>query len=290
MARLQACLAPLYCTTCVSVLLQPRIKTALNVQTSNPHRVNNDAQGQQFLCRCLPWLNLCEDINVALLELSGMSAPSSAASWKLTPKNKFHLGQTASSVSTRPNWERSGLRLTLRHVIGTTTSSSNAFDTDTENNSFVCCAGPAAILSHVDDQCDISQRLFRARDDGSAVNSTPSFYNPSTPTSTPSKSRQASPLKDRSYGLGPSALYESAPESLAHSKANTRSREATCVALSPGGQLLAVGEVNKPSYSSIPIPIDISRQDITQESFFSLQAMILRPRSLCQSLLITALV
>ncbi len=190
-----------------------------------------------------PAAEYAESINVASPKTSGMSAIGSAASRKLTPKNRFHPGQTASPSSTRPSREESGLHLTLKNVIGTTTSSSNSFDTDPGNNSFVCCAGPAVILSEVDDHCDITQRLFRARESASAVNLTPSFYNPSTPPSTPSKSRQGSPLKDKSYGLGPSSFYENAPDSPAHGRANTRSREATCVSLSTVGQFLAVGEV-----------------------------------------------
>jgi len=183
-----------------------------------------------------------------------MSVIGNAASCKRTPRKVLQLGQTASPVSTRPPREDSGLHLTLKSVIGTTTSSANAFDTDPENDSFVCCAGPAVVLSQVDEKCGISQQLFRARESASAVNSTSSFYNPSLPPSTPSRSRQGSPLKDRSYGLGPSAFYDNAPDSPVHGRANIRNREATCVSLSSKGHLLAVGEVNRPPYPGLSPP------------------------------------
>lgn len=237
-----------------------------------------------------PVAEFAESVNVASPKTSGMSAIGSAASWKLIPRNKLHPGQSASPVSTRPSLEESGLHWTLKNVIGTTTSSSNAFDANPENNSFVCCAGPAVILSQVDDHCDISQRLFRARESALAVNSTPSFYNPSTPPTIPSRSRQGSPLKDRSYGPGSSALHENEPHSPAYGRVNTRSRETTCVSLSPGGQLLAVGEVNKLLYTGLSSLIDIYRQDTTRESFFSLQRLMPPQIFLCPSLLITALV
>lgn len=180
-----------------------------------------------------------------------MSAIGSAASSRLTPKTKAHPLHLASPGNTRQVREESGLGLSFRSVIGTTTTSVNAFDADQETDSFVCCAGPAVILYQVNEHCEISQQLFRARENVLAVTSSSSFYNSSTPPSTPNKGRHGSPLKDRGFGRGSSVSYETAPSPSAHARANTRNREATCVSLSPGGRLLAVGEVTRLPYPGL---------------------------------------
>lgn len=181
----------------------------------------------------------------------GMSAIGSAASSRLTPKTKarpLHLG---SPGYTRQGREESDLHLTFKGVVGTTTSSANAFDADQETDSFVCCAGPAVILYQVNEHCEISQKLFRARENVLAINSSSSFYNPSTPPSTPNKTRHGTPLKDKGSGWGSSVPHEITSSPIAHTRANTRSREATCVSLSAGGQLLAVGEVIRLLYPGL---------------------------------------
>lgn len=181
----------------------------------------------------------------------GMNAIGSAASSRLTPKTKAHPLHIASPGNTRQVREESGLSLGFKSIIGTTTTSANAFDADQETDSFVCCAGPAVVLYHVNEYCEISQQPFRAKENVLAINSSSSFYNSSTPPSTPIKGRHGSPLKDRGFGRGSSVFYETASSPSAHARANTRSREATCVSLSPGGKLLAVGEVN---HAAIPKP------------------------------------
>lgn len=170
-----------------------------------------------------------------------MSASHHAASWSLTPKDRL---ETASPSGAR--YTDSAVQLTLKSVIGTTTSSANGFDADTESQSFVCCAGPAVILSRLNEDLDISQQLFRARQHAAPINATPSFYNPSTPPSTPSRSRHTSQLKSGGYGLGFTASFEYLPDSSGSTRASNRCRESTCVSLSHGGKFLAVGEVCMP--------------------------------------------
>ena len=136
------------------------------------------------------------------------------------------------------------LQLTPQTVLGTTTNSPNAFDSSASHHVFVYCAGPAAIVSHVSKDLTIDQRLFRARSDALPVNTTSSFYNAATPPVTPTRTRQALPLKEANYrhGLGtPSGILA---DSQTHVKAQNRVREATSVSLSGRGHLLAVGEVN----------------------------------------------
>lgn len=171
-----------------------------------------------------------------------MSAKGHASNWRLTPKNRFLSGKSMSPALAKPDREESGLQLTLKAVFGTTTASADGFDTDPRSNVFVCCAGPAAILSRVDTQLNITQQLYRARHDAAPVNAIPSFYNPSTPPNTPRKSHHPSPLKESTYGQGSARSLDVIPGSPGHG--STRNREVTCVALSPRANILAIGEVN----------------------------------------------
>ena len=151
----------------------------------------------------------------------------------LTPRNRLRTTQDV--AQSREN--DSGWQLSLKSVIGTTTSSNNAFDSLSEHNVFAYCAGPAVILSQVDGDFKVSQRLFRARHNASPFNGTASFYNPSTPPTTPSRSRHGSPLKEGSYG---SEEYSASPGG---GRTGNWNREATCTSLSRGEKFLAVGEV-----------------------------------------------
>ena len=151
----------------------------------------------------------------------------------LTPRNRFRTTQDVAQGREIDH----GWQLTLRSVIGTTTTSNNAFDSVPELSVFAYCAGPAVILSEVDEAFNVSQRLFRSRHSASPINGTSSFYNPSTPPTTPSRSRHGSPLKEAIYG---SEEYSTTPGS---GKAGGWNRDATCISLSRGGKLLAVGEV-----------------------------------------------
>lgn len=172
-----------------------------------------------------------------------MSAVTHAASLRLTPKHRFHPALTPAHTPVKSSREENGLQLTLKSVIGTTTSSNSAFHALPERHFFVCCAGPAVVLNRVDEQLNITQQSYRARPNASPINATPSFYNPSTPPNTPGRSRHGSPLKDGTYGIGSTATLEYTSDSPGHGKASNWSREATCVSLSHCGKFLAVGEV-----------------------------------------------
>ncbi len=151
----------------------------------------------------------------------------------LTPRNRF---RTIQDITQNREIDQ-GWQLSLRSVIGTTTTSNNAFDAVPEHDVFAYCAGPAVIISNVDEGLNVSQRLFRSKHSVSPINGTSSFYNPITPPTTPSRSRHGSPLKEGSYG---SDDISASPGS---GRAGAWNREATCISLSRGGKLLAVGEV-----------------------------------------------
>lgn len=215
-----------------------------------------------------------------------MSATSGGASWKSTPSNRFHTARSAganasSTYASKNNEAENSLHLTLKNIIGNTTRSVSAFDASPERNSFVCCAGPAVVLSQIDEHHNISQRLFRAKPNTAPLNVTQSFYNPSIPPKTPARSLYGSPLKARGPGVGPTASSErDFPD---HFSGSSRSRETTCVSFSHKGHLLAVGEVNKLPYPHFLFLVDMLRQGPIPEFWYTLQHLMRRLTFLYQS-------
>ena len=163
----------------------------------------------------------------------------------LTPLSRLHASQNTSLNPTKQARELNNLRLSLKNVIGTTTDSVNAFDALPGYHSFVCCAGSAVVLSRVDEHLNISQQFFRARPNALPINAIPSFYNPATPPITPGKVRRGSSFKDESSRLIYNGSLNHPPSSPSQGRANNPSRETSCVSLSRGGDLMAVGEVNR---------------------------------------------
>ena len=175
--------------------------------------------------------------------MSRMNDPSNTESPRRTPKNKFTPTQPAGRAARADT----GFDLSLRNIIGTTTTSANGFSVDQDSHSFAVCAGSAVVLSQLDENLDITKRFFRTRPDAWPTNITPSFYSSLTSQGTPdSHSRPKSSLKDGGYrqagGGNPMGVAHSEPSS--RSKANKLARDASCVSLSPGGKFLAVGEVS----------------------------------------------
>ena len=139
------------------------------------------------------------------------------------------------------------LRLSFNSIIGTTTDSVNAFDALAEHHTFVCCAGAATVLSRVDEHLNVTQHIFKVRPNAPPINATLSFYNSATPPSTPGKSRHGSASKDGGCGTLYNTLQDYHQNSPRQGRASNRTREASCVSLSRGGDLIAVGEVNRPA-------------------------------------------
>ena len=156
----------------------------------------------------------------------------------VAPRNR--LRTTHDALQAR---EEAGFQVNLKSIIGTTTTSSNAFATSSDHDIFAYCAGPAVILSRVDENFNITQRLHRARPNAAPVNATQSFYSTYTPPTTPSKTRYNSPWKESTYASGSPAIGEYSQDSPKIGKAANWNREATCLSLSRNGRFLAVGEV-----------------------------------------------
>ena len=164
----------------------------------------------------------------------------------LTPSNRY-----PNQAAVRSFQEDVGCHLQLKTVIGTTTSSPNSFDSLLAINAFAVCAGSAVIVARVDAQLNITQHLFRARPNARPVNESFSFYSSTSPISS-LRSRLASSLKESGYRVGHS-YDDSGGESPGTSQICKRTREATCISLSPEGNLLAVGEVSSVRSNSCPI-------------------------------------
>ncbi|KAG8531050.1 uncharacterized protein KY384_004407 [Bacidia gigantensis] len=155
--------------------------------------------------------------------MSSIGHGPSGGGFRLTPRAKLYpMGN-----STRHAQDEDRLQLNLKTVIGTTTSSPNAFDSSLFQNVFVYCAGPAAIVSYVQKDLAIVQRVFRAKPNTLPINATSSFYNPATPPTTPIRSRYPTQLKDAAQINGISPHSGSLPDVQGNTKVQNRVREAT---------------------------------------------------------------
>lgn len=163
---------------------------------------------------------------------------------KLTPTpnpSKSQGTKTPSRSSHQP------FALSLRRVIGATTSSPNGFDCIQPTKTFALCAGSAVVLTTLDDDDRCTQRVFRARPTATPA----SWYNLSTTPTTPTRgpdytSRKIGSVHDGGFGALCSGTPYREPTDSPGQKtwtARERIKAASCVSLSPDGKFLAVGEV-----------------------------------------------
>ncbi|KAJ5739183.1 hypothetical protein N7533_011967 [Penicillium manginii] len=173
-----------------------------------------------------------------------LSAKSKLAgsSLKITPSNSPVLRPGTRSASRASHQSA----LSLQTVIGTTTTTPNGFSSHDQSKSFALCAGSAAVLAELDDAGNLSQRFFRARPSATSVNPTSSFYNQSTPPSTPDpKSRSLSHIRSNPHLNVPNGSPSSEASDCGSPRAwssRERVKAVTSVSISPNGRFLAVGE------------------------------------------------
>ena len=166
-----------------------------------------------------------------------MSAPNHTTYHRLTPRNKFLSPLT-------PGFDNcDNLRLSLNRVIGTTILAANAIDCVQDRGIIATCCGQAAVVSHVDEHLNVTQRIFRAAPNSVAPNTSPSFYHPGTPPAIRDLAARQSILRDAGSGISLSGHTDVVVDSPGRVKANTRTRSASCLSVSRDGKLLAVGEV-----------------------------------------------
>lgn len=170
---------------------------------------------------------------------SGKSKLGPGASLKITPSNSPVL-RPSTRTPCKPTPYQS--TLSLQTVIGTTTSSPNGFSSHEPSKSFALCAGSAVILADIDADDNITQRFFRARPSATGINQVTSFYNQSTPPTTPD-SRSRSHTARQSVNGSPAGDWAGGGGSRTWSS-REKIKAVTSVAISPNGRLLAVGEVS----------------------------------------------
>lgn len=131
-------------------------------------------------------------------------------------------------------------QLQLNHVIGTTTKGPPGLSSCASSNTFAYCAGSVAVLAAVNDTGIVSRRYYRARPAVVPVNPPESYY--ATPNSTPTRKRKPllTPRKEQEHATSSRILLEN--ENAKTWTARERIKSVTCVALSPNGRYLAVGE------------------------------------------------
>ncbi len=160
------------------------------------------------------------------------------------PSPQFRLSPAGHKSPTRH--ARDDQTLSLKQIIGTTTTSSNGFDSLESARCFAYIAGAAAVLSTLDEKgLPVCQRYFRARPSAEPLNPQAPLYD--HPISLAPKPRTAAGLRDSYVGsaLCASPGYDSGLDSPNNKAIGVRERTkaVTCVSLSPDGKLLAVGEV-----------------------------------------------
>ncbi|EPS28284.1 hypothetical protein PDE_03230 [Penicillium oxalicum 114-2] len=164
------------------------------------------------------------------------------SSLRITPSNSPVLRPGARSPS-KPSHISA---LSLQTVLGTTSSTPNGFSSHESSRRFALCAGSAAVLAEVDDDGNVSQRFFRARPAATSINPTISFYNQSTPPVTPDpRSRSLAHIRSNPHLTLPNGSPSNDPADNGSPRtwsSRERVKAVTCVAISPNGRFLAVGE------------------------------------------------
>lgn len=164
------------------------------------------------------------------------------SSLRITPSNSPGLRPPRSPNKTSLHQST----LSLRTVIGTTTTDPNGFSSHDQSRSFALCAGSAAILAELDDEYNVNQRFFKARPSASSINPVTSFYNQSTPPSTPdTRAKSISNIRANAHNITHNGSPSSdLPETNSPRSWSSRERikAVTSVSISPNGRFLAVGE------------------------------------------------
>ena len=163
-------------------------------------------------------------------------------SLKITPANS-PLSRHGLGPGQKPGSPQTSL--SLRRIIGTTTTSSSGLASHYESSSFAYCAGSAAVLAKIDDGGKMSYQFFRAQPTVAPLHPHTSHYNPPTLTSTPERRRKTI-LPYRHSGKektsrSPRRIWGDEGSSKTWS-ARERVKAASCVDLSPNGKFLAMGE------------------------------------------------
>lgn len=202
---------------------------------------------------------------------------------RLTPSNSpFYKNTSPRSPTKLPKPDEPGLQ--LRHVIGTTTASSAAFDSLPSSRLFAHTAGACAVLAEVEATSEgltAKQRFYRARPTPPGI----SRDGGATPTPNEPRHRALGYVRDQSVGGSPLASsgrdWSDSPSGRS-TTAKDRVKAATSVALSPNGKWLALGETGyKPRIAIFSLADDSSDSPVTtiSEHSFGVHALRFSPDS-----------
>lgn len=201
---------------------------------------------------------------------------------RLTPSNSpFYKNNTSPRSPTKaPKPDEPGLQ--LRHVIGTTTASSTAFDSLPSSRLFAHTAGACAVLAEVEattEGLSAKQRFYRARPTPAG-----NLRDGATPTPGDPRHRTLGYVREQSVGGSPLASSRDWSDSPSgrSTTAKDRVKAATSVALSPNGKWLALGETGyKPRVAIFCLADDASDSPVTiiSEHSFGVHALRFSPDS-----------
>lgn len=176
--------------------------------------------------------------------------------------------------------------MSLKQVIGTTATSNNGFSSIHGIAAFAFIAGSGAVCVHLSEGVQTQQRFYHARPAANPLVTTPSIYDSPTPLGQQgSRQRTAASLRESGYGAAStnSPFHDATDSPGARVGGNTRSKAATCVALSPDGKLIAIGETgHKPRVLIFSTAKDSPRdtpQNALSEHTFGVRCLAFSPDS-----------
>lgn len=172
----------------------------------------------------------------------------------LIPSTRLTPSSSSNSLSTVSRVQKKARRqcahyLSLKNIIGTTVTNSLGFSCDALSRKIVYVAGTSAVVLSAQDGYR-QQKVYRARPATTAyVASTTVFGSPSLAQGTAKpRSNRSIRESENGQGLSTSASGNLGGQADSPASKNWSSREkikpVTCLSLSPGGQYLAVGEVD----------------------------------------------
>ena len=175
-----------------------------------------------------------------------MSSSRHASPLHPTPRSRRSLAVATSEFSPAP-WQSA---LTIEKVLGPTTSDQNGFSSNGKSRQFAFCAGAVAVLCWSNDDDIVSQRVFRTDNVStdhvymSKGHAGPSIRTLDSPKSRRSIHRMSGINANPSSPIISNSTDFRKPRSPPKSNTISRNRLVTCVALSPNGRFLAIGEVS----------------------------------------------
>ena len=215
-----------------------------NFESTAPHFISSATLSSK-------WIHLdcgtaCTNSLLYFENIDGMSSLGHASSLHSVSRPRRSLALAASEFLPTP-WQPA---LTVEKVLGPTTSDQNGFSSNGKSRQFAFCAGAVAVLCWSNDDDIVLQKVFRA--DNVSTDHVymgkghpgPSIRTLDSPKSRRSTHRMSGINTNASSPISSNSADFRKPRSPPKSNTISRNRLVTCVALSPDGRFLAIGEVS----------------------------------------------